>query len=747
MALAAPSRDAPLEIEQAFQLSLYLLIVVGFAALAATGKLDLVSLLFVSAALLLRAILLLRHRRLQLPRRLTFWLALGYAPLFFLDFYFFAHRDFVAPAVHLVLYSMSVKLFNIERDRDYLYLAVLSFLMVLSAAILTVDSTFLAAFVLFLLLAIFSFMTMELRRSARASSLVAVGEPSPRRLSAALARTTLLLSVGVAGASTLLFFLLPRVGGGYLSRYTPADAISTGFSDTVNLGEIGRIQQSSEVVAHVRIDDDANGSHDLRLRGAVLTQFDGQRWTAARRAADLLNRGNGRLFQLASSELTAPSARIARGTQPELIHYRVLLEPLATNVVFAIPAVQAIFGPFRQIAVDADQSIRNYDHERTVASYEGVADLSLPPLAALENTRAPLPADMPPLYLQLPPTLDPRIRALAHQITAMQPSPYRKAFAIERYLSTHYGYTLQLPSVLPDDPVADFLFHRRRGHCEYFSSAMALLLRAAGIPSRVVNGFHGAEFNTLNHSYIVRARDAHSWTEAYIAGVGWMTFDPTPAAVLPPPSLWDRLQLYLDASHEFWREWVVNYDASHQQTLSATAMHQTRRRWLELLHQGRRSYQRLLDDASHLYQTWQNPAQLRAAAESASKTLSTRTTVSQTRRRARNRQAFILFVAVALAFFLLWRYRPLGRSLKPAAIATLSCQRLHRHLARCGYRRLPTQTVAEFAASIANPALRRAVEDFNLAYEQARFAHSPQAAATLSARLAAIRKLKASSPR
>ena len=170
----APSRpvppSAPPEIDRLFQTSLFLLVVTGFGTLAATGKLDLISVLFVIAALVLRAYSLLRGRPCVIPRRITSWLAVVYFLIFFVDFFFVSGRDLVTPAVHLVLFGMCVKLFNVERDRDYVYLAVLSFLMVLAAAILTVDSAFLAAFALFLVLAVFCFMAMEMRRSALAAS-------------------------------------------------------------------------------------------------------------------------------------------------------------------------------------------------------------------------------------------------------------------------------------------------------------------------------------------------------------------------------------------------------------------------------------------------------------------------------------------------------------------------------------------------------------------------------------------------
>ena len=113
---------------------------------------------------------------------------------------------------------------------------------------------------------------------------------------------------------------------------------------------------------------------------------------------------------------------------------------------------------------------------------------------------------------------------MAKQITASVDNNYDKAAAIERYLRTNFGYTLQLPRTVPHDPVANFLFDRKQGHCEYFASSMAIMLRTLGIPSRVVNGFRTGEFNDLTSQYLVRASNAHSWVEAYFPGYGWISF-------------------------------------------------------------------------------------------------------------------------------------------------------------------------------------------------------------------------------
>jgi hypothetical protein len=741
MSSALPARVAPPEIERLFQASLFLLVVTGFVTLAATGKLDSFSVLFVFAALGVRAFLLLRDIPFIIPRRVTSWLAVVYVLLFFLDFFFISGRDFVTPAVHLVLFGMCVKLFDIERDRDYIYLAVLSFLMVLSAAILTVDSAFLAAFGLFIVLSVFCFMAMELRRSAiSAHNSAPLSIPGLRtrrrvisplqRLSISLVRTTAVVVVAILVTAALLFFTMPRISGGYLSRFSQSDNISTGFSDSVNLGEIGHIQQSSQVVAHIHIDGDTTGDRQIRLRGGVLTNFDGRRWTNPHHNSDVLAQSFGRAFQLAThaSEFDRrPEVRLARGSALDLIHYRVLMEPLSTNVIFTIPVAQALFGPFREIGVDDDQSFHNLDRDRPVNIYEGVSNLSLPLPSVLEHAVASPPVAIPSRYLELPPRLDPRIPELSRHITRSESSTYRRALAIELYLRTQFGYTLQLPSTPPEDPIADFLFHRRRGHCEYFASSMAVMLRTVGIPSRVITGFRGAQFNQLNHTYIVRASDAHSWVEAYIPGAGWTTFDPTPAGDPQATSIFNRAQLYMDAFQEFWREWIVNYDAGHQQNLSLASIRRTRHGIADFRRWAAERYFHMLEAARHVH---------RAATEDPQRLL---------------RPGLILLIIVCLIalpllvahFRKLWLSASLTRS--PDTASARLYLRMTRHLARRGYPRAPSQTASELAATISEPELHNAVLRFSTAYESARFGGSHAAAANLPALLERIRKTPAHS--
>src|SRR5208337_3958429 len=283
----------------------------------------------------------------------------------------------------------------------------------------------------------------------------------------------------------------------------------------------------------------------------------------------------------------------APGTTPHLIHYRVLLEPIGTNVFFLAPWGRRVIGAYRALQVDAGGAVYDLDNQRSVTVYEADSDIARPSPVSLRSAGSSLP-QFASAYLQLPP-LDPRIPELAAQITGSASNNYDKAVAIEQYLNTHYGYTLQLLRSPVGDPLANFLFDRKQGHCEYFASSMAVMLRTLSIPSRVVNGFRSDEFNDVTGNYVVRAKNAHSWVEAYFPGYGWITFDPTPGGATGSPQGWGRVMLYLDAATSFWREWVISYDTSHQSIVAQTMMSGTRGFWERARMWAHLRYARLLN--------------------------------------------------------------------------------------------------------------------------------------------------------
>ena len=695
-------------IERYFNVALYLLVLSGFGTLASTGGLDLPAVGLVSLALIFRGYQLLTRREFIIPERWTTYLTLIYVLFFFAD-YFLVSGSFLTATVHLVLFTMVVRLFSLQKTRDHYMLAVLSFLMVLAAAVLTVGSVFVLTFSGFLLVAIMAFVLMEMRHSVAQEQTLAK-DPSivdfHRKMAYGLMAIAPALMLLILAGSFLIFFFLPRVSSRYLSAYTPTSDVSTGFTDRLQLGRIGQIQQSSAVVMHIEIQNDVQGGYDLKWRGVALNVFDGKVWSNSFEQRQVRPGPDG------SYPLRPPQPPGTPATPRRSIHYRVLMEPLGTNVFFLAERPRSLTGNYRPVTTDAGGAVYDLDLDHPVNRYEADSELPDPDVDDLR-----LASNTPPAgaeeYLKLPP-LDIRIPQLAEEITASSPSNYDKALAIEQYLRTRFGYTLELPRAQPKDPLANFLFERKQGHCEYFASSMAVMLRTLHIPSRIVNGFRTGEFNDLTGQYVVRASNAHSWVEAYFPGTGWVSFDPTPAGSLPSRTGWSRIQLYVDAAASFWREWIINYDSSHQRTLGKDAASNSRR---------------FFDDARRWF-AQKHRALLRSA------------------RRAHNHIADFpvrwlggMFAAI-LGLLLLLNLRRVIRVLRarslrahpkraPRESAALWYDRMVGRLARLGWRKSPSQTPVDFVAAIQEPALQKKVATFTRAYESARFGQSVDDAAAL----------------
>lgn len=709
----APRAVIPLAkaIDQYFEGSLYLLVLTGFGTLASTGGLDLPTIALAGLALAVRGYFLAKRRRLVISDRWTTPLSIAYFAFFAADLLLFS-RSFLTATVHLALFAAVVRMFSLRRERDHVTLAILAFLMVLAAAVLTVDSVFLLFFAAFMLMAVATFILMEMRRSGRAANIQARHSSDPqehRHLAFSLVRATPALMLLILGGATAVFFLLPRMSAGYLGAYTFGTDLSTGFSDRVQLGQIGRIQQSNVVVMHIQIDGDTVGRYDLHWRGIALSEFDGHTWSNPH--TQFILRGEGGSFAIPSFGTKIAEASPAR-IDNKLIHYRVLMEPIGTNVFFLAPWARDVSGDYRLLGVDAGSAVFNLD-QRAIGRYEADSEIGTPSAPQLRTAGQNYPAQVVPAFLRLP-ALDPRIPRLAAQIAGSAPTNYDKAALLETYLKTHYGYTLQLPFTTPNDPLSNFLFERKQGHCEYFASSMAVMLRTLGIPARVVNGFRSDEFNDLTANYVVRARNAHTWVEAYFPGFGWQTFDPTPASTAGTPQGWDRAMLYLDAAASFWREWIISYDSSHQLELGQAALSGTHAAWERAREWARNRYDSMLKWAERSQEHVEH---------------------------APGRWAGI-GLGIALLVLLLGNAGRIVRWIQekrlqahpeksPERAASMWYERMARTLARRGVKKTPAQTPQELVKKIEDETLRGKVERFNDAYEAARFGNSAEDAQRL----------------
>jgi hypothetical protein len=303
----------------------------------------------------------------------------------------------------------------------------------------------------------------------------------------------------------------------------------------------------------------------------VFDHYDGRAWTRTVRQRRPVERA-GNIYQVTDLE------------QAGLMPYRITLDALDPPLVLMPPGTVALridprieSGQPRHADLSISQSTREVRYR--AADELGLVYTALVGPARIGDGTRLRGTEGDQHYLTLPP-LSPRVLALAQQLTEAQPDARSKAEAVMRHLQ-RFRYTLTLESGAAEQPIEDFLFRTRAGHCEYFSTAMALLLRAAGVPTRNVTGFLGGTYNRYGRFYAVRQGDAHSWVEVYDPAHGWITFDPTPASREVPiarTGVLAEFEAFIDALRARWRRYVVSFDLGTQATLATRLMRLLERR-------------------------------------------------------------------------------------------------------------------------------------------------------------------------
>jgi len=395
---------------------------------------------------------------------------------------------------------------------------------------------------------------------------------------------TLALMLPVAGA----FVVLPRRAEAIrLTRHLVKLSVQpvSGFSDTVVLGEIGEIQMNPNRVMHVKVLDPESGKSvrvpELLLRGIALDHYVPTRgrwaWKATAEPGDLIG------FRYRHSSLDPMYQGTFPGFEREgyrRIQCEITLEPLQRRFLFVpfAPETVTLPGGLRLVGHRWNHDLWYNPRMRTQLHYTVTARLfeprrssGMPPAVAPNKARLAT-------YLTLHPDLSPRIKELVDTIApdAECPDDYAKAIRIRDYLSdsSRFAYTLVQTPTPGVEPVEDFLFNLRQGHCEYFASAMVVMLRAAGVPARLVNGFKVSEWNPIGGYYLVRQAHAHSWVEAYLRPDGWRTLDPSVMrdAATPRPIFARRWYRHLyDTAETFWVQRVLNYDSERQEEIFSRA--------------------------------------------------------------------------------------------------------------------------------------------------------------------------------
>jgi hypothetical protein len=723
-----------------FETVLWLIVLLGFLVVLMTGRLDAASVLAMGAALAVRLFRLLRvwvrppiaervEGRPDGVHDLGIGIALsngllsaivialvGFYPVDFL----LVSGSFVRATLRLLFLFSALRLLTARTNREAFSVGMLAFLQLVAASLLVPGATFLGVLLIFVVLAVAAYAAFEMKHACETHARV-VPDTAPAgrgALGGRLALMSALVSLTLLVFSLGLFFVLPRTLGGPAFPGLPMGH-RVGFSQEVDLGATGSVRSDPTPV--MRIESVSGHRLDgLYWRGVALRLFDGVRWLGSPASIQEVKPEAGQYLQ------RAPARRSSAG---ERIIYRVTLEPMSAPALFLTGVPEEIKGEFQRLTVtDTDSYLLKGSHGKPVR-YEAVSWLARGRLTERARVRELFSGDFRDKYLRLPP-VDLRILQLAREITADLARPLDRAQAIENYLRTRYAYTLDLPDEPSKDPVANFLFERREGHCEYFASAMAVMLRTLGIPSRLVNGFLGGVHNPFSGLQVVRSSDAHSWVEAYIPGYGWVSFDPTPPAPDTGNSLlMSQLWPYWDALQSAWGDWILDYDRGRQVSL-ARSFQDGARSAIFRAGDFAEAFRRMASEVSR--------AVNRAFGQEAGPGLSS--------------ALMALALAAALAtgiWFARWLIKRLIGSYRAQRVArgegqlndlTFLYGKALAALESRGFRRSPWTTPEEFAASIEAPELRGLVDQLTVSYTSARFGRDTAAGERLPALVRALER-------
>jgi len=537
-------------VEPFFQFSLLGLLTTAFLALAGSSwldrpALDRPTLLFIFAGLLLRAAIVAGLVR-RVPPAVIAAATYGYIAFFPID-YFFLSRGMFATTVHGVCFLATLKILTARTNRDYAWIGVISFVELIWAALLSMHSSLFVYLALYVVFAVATFTSAEVRRGFEGHG-TNVASPVRVRMHWRLAMVAAAATAGILIITTALFLMVPRTAR-MAAMLFPNGPRLTGFANVVDLGGFGKLSRDDRSVLHVFSKRPLPPG--LKWRGAALSRFDGRRWSEPAQPARRISILRG------YAEIAGLDQRSRRDGNRMI--YRVDVQNSGTGTLFIAGIPEFVNADGRSLLLTPEGGLHVTGPGGDAFRYEVSA-----------HSGPPLPTELSPedrsRYLGLP-AIDVRIYDLGRK-WAGTGEPLDRALRIQQHLRHDFGYSLDGPDRPVRDPLADFLFVRKQGYCEYFASAMAVMLRAERIPARVATGFQSGYFNDVSGLYVVRASDAHAWVEAWIDGA-WRTFDPTPGAPAAGQGLMSRLNMYLDAIDHGWQEWVVAYDLNHQAAIAA----------------------------------------------------------------------------------------------------------------------------------------------------------------------------------
>ena len=452
----------------------------------------------------------------------------------------------VGPGSALLAIMASLKLLETRKRRDQFVLLFIAIFLVMSSLL---REQYLWSLP-YMIISVLVIMTAWLRLSATTNETA--------RQSAATGSRLLLYTAPLAIAMWVFF---PRLATPFWAVPMDTGTATSGISDAMSPGDISKLSQSNAVAFRVKFDDEIPAARDRYWRGLVLTVFNGRTWST-------------------NDPFQGPRVHEEVSAHGEPIGYQITLEATRQQWVFALDMPlswtleRTFMGPQHQLAREKPIDQRTAYNAVSYLNYKTSVDLT-------NYARS--------WYQRLPDGSNPRTQALAKQMrnAAASDELYIEA-VLNKFNNEEYFYTLE-PPPLGNNPTDRFLFDTRRGFCEHYASAFAVMMRAANIPTRIVLGYHGGEINPMAGHMIVRQSDAHAWNEVWLEGHGWYRIDPT-AAVAPDrieygasdatleglAAAWGlsatsalllKLSMTVDALNAKWNDWVLGYGPDKQNEL------------------------------------------------------------------------------------------------------------------------------------------------------------------------------------
>jgi transglutaminase-like putative cysteine protease len=468
---------------------------------------------------------------------------------------------------HFAALAQGLQLIDARPRRTEFLLVALALFQVILASNLTDSVFFPPLLIAFLFAATWTLMVHTLRADA--------AEAGDRRgadlaLTPSLFRVTLLASSASVAIALVLFVLLPRLHSSVLQAPSLGQGFATsGFSDRVSLGDIGRIRKDSTVVLRVEtLEGETPGMLDAYWRGLAFDHFDGKTWSVT---------PPDKTRVPGSAEI---GIWLKSSGGPANLVQRILREPVQGGVLFGMAGAREFQGSVHRLERDVngglyaagqagDRLRYSVASRRMRWSDEQLrADVAIPPR---ENRGAIFkPESAGERYLQLPELSD-AVAALARAITEGAGTDAERVRALEQYLLKNGRYSDTPPVVEPDaerSPLEAFLFDAMEAHCEYYASALVVLARSVGIPARLVNGFAGGRENKIGGFVELSRSHAHAWAEVHYERAGWVRYDATPPDLRQRAegaiAFDERVRQLASAMEHWWFQRIVGFDRSDQ---------------------------------------------------------------------------------------------------------------------------------------------------------------------------------------